>query len=56
MLFTSWDATERSVGWGVSCVCRGRVGRGAEGAILGDHSLAGLGRKKSAVILGWLAL
>lgn len=47
-----------SVGWGEgereTRVCMGRVGRGAEGAILGDHSLAGLGCKKSTVILDWL--
>lgn len=55
MLFTSGEgkrAREKSVGWGEgeTCVCRGRVWRGAEGAILGDHSLAGLGCKKSTVI------
>lgn len=46
-----------SVGWGEgerAVSVRGRVGRGAEGAILGDHSLAGLGCKKSTVILDWL--
>lgn len=42
------------MGEGETCVCRGRVRRGAEGAILGDHSLARLGCKKSTVTLDWL--